>query len=87
MNTSKEVWGNRQGVAIILNLFCGGANRYSPIKQKGRPRRDGLSTSNDRAYSRSDRFQLIRSPSVVLLLDEEDDEPELLPFGDFSRSL
>ena len=39
------------------------------------------------AYSRSDRFQLMRSPSVVLLdEEEEEDEPEE-PFGDFSRSL
>jgi hypothetical protein len=39
-------------------------------------------------YSRSERFQLIRSPSVVLLdeEEEEDDEPEP-PLGDFSRSL
>jgi hypothetical protein len=41
-----------------------------------------------RGYSRSERFQLIRSPSVVLL--EEDEEEELEPeplLGERSRSL
>jgi hypothetical protein len=46
-------------------------------------------------YSRSDFFQLSRSPSVVLLEDdEEEDDPEPgpewpwpEPFGVFSRSL
>lgn len=63
--------------------------KKSRLQQNKRaaPAGTALSSACDQAYSRSDRFQLMRSPSVVLLLDEEEDEPELLPFGDFSRSL
>jgi hypothetical protein len=60
------------------------------IKQKGRPGwgRPFAVDARVRGYSRSERFQLIRSPSVVLL--EEDEEEELEPeepLGERSRSL
>ena len=53
----------------------------SVAPQRSLPVREGffvaksIEETKPGSYSRSDRFQLIRSPSVVLLLDEEEEEP------------
>jgi hypothetical protein len=54
--------------------FCV-AGSGSPCTQRCRPLKDGILTSHfPKTYSRSERFQLIRSPSVVLLLEEVEEE-------------
>jgi hypothetical protein len=59
--------------------------------KKGRPLRGGpllwCRLIRERGYSRSERFQLMRSPSVVLLEEDEEEEEPDEPLGDRSRSL